>query len=1132
MKSKEEYCSPKSNTFKNLWLKMKISVFIFLITLLPLSANTLSQTLNFSKEFRGSNFEEFMEFVENKTDYKFFLSNTKVNVNQKITKPSGEQTIKDAVDLVLNNLQLDYKITNEKLILVVGEKNIQQDVKTITGKVTDKNGEALPGVTVYIKGTTNGTITDTDGNYSISNVKETDVLVYSFVGMETKEVTVGFQTSVTISLSPEAIGLNEVIAVGYGYQRKANLTGAVGSIKKEDLKKAQVANASNAIVGRLSGVIAKQATGEPGADGSDIYIRGVATFQGNTTPGVIIDGIERTMSDFSQLDPNEIESVNVLKDAAAAAIFGMRGANGVIVVETVRGAKGKPSFSYSYNCGIQSPTKLPEFTNSYEYALLLNERNALMGNDPAYTQEQLNKFKDGSDPDRYPNTDWYDLIMENDYAIQQQHNLSIKGGTENVKYFTSLGYLDQGGFYDALNFERYNLRSNIDLKLSNTTTFSADISARMENTDEASTPSNNIFKETLRNTSVMRPIFSNGKLAQLTSDQHQNTYGVILEGGYSDTETNTLLTRLELEQELPFIKGLSVKGVFSYDKSYTKNKTWTRTPQEYKLEDDGTYTKIPRSKPTLRLNQDDNQFLELQSHLMYKRSFGDHDISGLAMFLQKKNKVNASAISAWDFSSEALEQIDAAALKNATGLEEEHFGRQSYIGRLNYVYKQRYMFEANIRRDGTENFAPDYRWGTFSSFSLGWIISEEQFFKNKIDFIDHLKIRGSYGTLGNDQINSDRFSYYNKYNTYSSMVYISNNINYGDYFFGNSYVKGFEPGLIGNPKVSWETSTKSNIAFDARIFNNIDLSFDYFKEKRSDILTQRSASVPLHFGAQLPMENIGEVENKGIEASISYNKKINDFHFFVNTNLTYAKNKIISMDEAEGTSDFLKREGRPIDAYYGYQAVGIFKDQNEIDSAPKQELEGAGYKTKPGDVWYADISGDGVVNSDDRTYLGKGNTPDIIYGISGGIEYKNIDFSFLVQGAAEVQIQFESQIVWPFFNMGGVPQFWADNHWSPDNPNVKYSNLDVNNHNFPKDAASSLYIYDASYIRLKNIELGYSLPKSLLSKINLEKVRLYVGGQNLLTHTTMPQLDPETVNNEGQSYPNVKAINFGVKVDF
>jgi TonB-linked SusC/RagA family outer membrane protein len=1117
---------------RKIWMTMRLIVFLFFVSLIHVSASVYSQKAKLNIKLENASLQEVFRAIQQQSEFDFFYKNEQIPADARVSIQCENEAIEAILTKVLNGTGLTFHLLDKDIVISTKadakNENLMQQQKSVSGKVTDSSGGALPGVSVVVKGTTNGTITDSNGIFSLSNIPDNATLQFSFVGMKTQELVIGNKTAINVKLAEETIGIDEVVAVGYGTQKKANLTGAVGTVKTDDLIKAQSANMTNAIVGRLSGIIAKQGSGEPGKDGSQIFIRGVATYQGNSSPSIIIDGIERTMQDFSQLDPNEVESVNILKDAAAAAIFGMRGANGVIVVKTKRGETGKISASYTFNYGLQSPTKLPQFVNSAEYASLANERNAFLGVAAKYTADEINKFKNGTDPDRYPNTNWYDIILENKFAVQQQHNFSVKGGTDKVKYFTSLGYLNQGGFFDAVNFDRYNLRTNIDVEFSKYTTFSADISARMEKTNEVG--SNGIFAETLRNPPVMAAIYSNGYLAAPLGG-HSNTYASLKDGGYTVTKNNAILTRLELVQRIPWVEGLGVKGVISLDKNYYDSKAWNHDPQKYSLNTDGSYMKMPRSGPKLSLDQNDNQFVEIQTHLTYNRIIGDHSISGLAMFLQKTSDISYSNIQAWDYASEGLEQINAAASKSATG-NTDKYGRQSYIGRINYSYKKKYLAEANIRRDGTENFAPDYRWGTFSSVSLGWIVSEESLFKEKVTFVDFLKIRGSFGTLGNDQINSDRFPYYNKYNLYTAMNWLGSKLNYGDYIFGDKYIKGMEPGAIGNPIVKWETSTKSNLGIDAKILKNIDFSFDYFTEKRSDILTRRSASVPLHFGATLPMENIGEVKNSGFEATIGYVKKIKDLKFSLNANLTYAKNEIISMDEAAGTSKFLKREGRPIDAYYGYKAVGIFKSQTEIDRYAKQELQGAGYKTKPGDVKYEDVTGDGKVNSDDRTYLGEGNTPNIIYGISGSLEYHNFDFSFMFQGAGQVQYMLQSQIVWPFFNDGGVPQFWADNHWSESNPNAKYSNLDINNQNFPQDAPSSLYIYDASYIRLKNIELGYSLPEQLTSRINMGLVRLYVSGQNLLTFSTVPQLDPETINNLGQSYPNVKSVNFGIKVDF
>ncbi|MFA9390832.1 MAG: SusC/RagA family TonB-linked outer membrane protein [Prolixibacteraceae bacterium] len=1009
------------------------------------------------------------------------------------------------------------------LLLFVGI--ILHAQSSISGTVQDSEGNFLPGVNVLVKGTTIGSVTNIDGQFEITNVSSDATLLISFIGYVKEEIPVKGRSVFDVVLTETAFGLDEVVAIGYGVQKKANLTGAVGSIKTDDLKKAQVANVSNALVGRLPGVIAKQSSGEPGKDGSQIYIRGVATFQGNTSPSIIIDGVERSMQDFSQLDPNEIESVNILKDAAAASIFGMRGANGVLVIKTRRGTSGEASWSYSYNYGIQTPTRLPKFTDSYGYATALNEQLELKGKAPGYTAEELELFKQGTDA--YPNTDWYDMIMENKQAIQQQHNFSVKGGSNKVRYFASLGYLDQGGFYNPLNFNRYNVRSNIDVDLSKYSTFSIDLSGRMERTDEAATSSNGIFAETLRNPPIMAAEFSNGLLASPLGG-HANTYAAIQEGGSRYAENNSFLTRMEFDQKIPWVNGLSLKGVLSYDRNFYNNSSWSTDAQTYSF--DGTnYLPDVRSDASLSLVQNNSYSTESQLQMNYHEAFGKHDFTGLAMVLRNQSEFRFSGTKAWGYDNEQLQTVNAAANNISTGGYDQ-FGRLSYIGRLNYAYDGKYLVEANIRRDGTENFAPDYRWGVFSSFSMGWILSEEVFLKD-VKAIDFLKLRGSYGTLGNDQINGDRFAFYNKYNLYVPGAFIGSKMNFGDYVFGDKYVKGFQASM-GNAEVTWETSTKMNIAADGRLFDLLDFSLDYFTEKRTDILARRSASVPVHFGATLPMENIGEVANKGFEVSLGINKKLNKFHYFLNGNLTHVKNEIVFMDEAAGTSEFLKREGRPVDAYYGYKAIGIFKTDDEILNAPSHDIAGAGYKAKVGDVRYEDVSGDGKVNSDDRTFLGDGNVPNTIYGINGGFEYKNFDFSFMFQGAAGVQYQLQAQIVWPFYNDGGVPQFWYDDHYSAENPNANYSSLNLSRNNFPIDAPSSLYIYDASYLRLKNLEIGYTLPTSVVSKIKVKGLRIYASAQNLLTMTSVPQVDPENTSNMGQNYPNVKSVNFGVKVDF
>lgn len=1000
----------------------------------------------------------------------------------------------------------------------------------IQGTVTDESGEALIGVSIQDQKTQRGTITDLDGKFSLE-AGIGNMLRITYIGYRTQ--TLAATKDMRIVMSEDNMKLDEVVVVGYGVQKKVNLTGAVASIKSDEILKAQSANTSNALVGQIPGLIAKQTTGEPGTDGSQIYIRGIATFQGGTSPTYIIDGIERQAEDFARIDPNEIESLNVLKDAASAAIFGMRGANGVILVTTKRGSTGKIHIRYSGNVSIQSPTSLPEFANSADYARM---KNVYMGSD-IYKPDEIKKFADGSDPERYPNTDWYGEMLSKN-AVQHQHSVTVDGGRDNIKFFTNFGYVNQGGLWDNLDYERYSLRSNIDADITKTTHVSVDISGRVEYRHGGAMNSTTVFQQLIRNTPVLLARYDNGLYA-VPDATHPNIMAQTCEdAGYSDSRNNSLLTRMEVVQELPFVtKGLKIKGIFSYDKNNYAQKNWSLSPFVYSKDANGQYNLQARGSASLYQNQNDNEYIEWQGHLTYDRAFGNHNFSALLMALGRKEKFHNVWVSRNSFDSEVMDQISAG---NATGQQlggyDRESARLSYVGRVNYNYGGRYLFEANIRRDASENFAPNKRWGTFASASIGWVVSEEKFFEPLKKQINFLKVRGSYGTLGNDNIGGVAFPYYSRFDLYASRSNHSGGLanNLGDYVFGELVTKGLVPGPIANALATWEKSKKMNIAIDAGLFSIVNLSIDFFKETRSNILAQRGAEVPWSFGGELPLENIGKVENKGIDANLTFNHHIGNVRYSIGGNFTYARNKIIEMAEASGTSDYLKRTGRPIHSYYGYQTDGIFRTPAEIEAYAKQQVAGIDYATRPGDIKYVNVNGDEVVDAGDMTYLGYGNVPEIIYGINGNLAWKNFDLSFLFQGAGHVQVYLNGGVVMPYFNDGNLPKFWVNEAWSESNQGARYPRLEQSTHNFPNTDFPTVqtYLYNASYLRLKNIEVGFNFPRKWLNNIRLESVRIYVSGQNLLTFTDVPQIDPENVNSQGWSYPQMKSFNAGINIQF
>ncbi|WP_207534102.1 SusC/RagA family TonB-linked outer membrane protein [Desertivirga arenae] len=993
---------------------------------------------------------------------------------------------------------------------------------TIAGKVTDKQGLPLPGVSVVVKGSRTATTTSPTGTFSIAVPKLGSTLVFSFIGMSEQEVLVNSSTALNVVMGEKSITMNEVVVVGYGRQRRESVTGSIATVNTKELVQSPVADLSNAIAGRVSGVITKQPAGEPGADAAQIYIRGNSTFgNGSMEPLVVVDGIVRSFRDFSQMDPNEIESVNVLKDASSAAIFGVKGANGVILVTSKRGRAGKMSASYSFNYGASQVTRLPKNLGSYEYAVLFNEAklNDNPNATPEFSLERLEGFRSGSDRELYPNTDWMDLVMGGT-APRMQHNVSLSGGAEKVKYFASLGYLNEDGLYESLNYKRYNVRTNLDMQVTATTKFAVDLAGRLEN--RLTPPSGNIFEHTMRNPPILPARFSDGRLASPGS--YPNPLGLVSpESGYNRTSGNFLLTNFQLTQDLPWVKGLSVKGVLAFDRNFSYNKVWNSWVPLYVKNADGSFGTTAPTKSSLNKNFGEGKGIELQGHINYENRFGQHGISALALFIQKENENSSLYGGRNSYESSALELLNfGPALNETLGDFENKTGLKSAAFRINYDYANRYFLQASLRRDQSENFAPENRTGYFPAVSAGWLVSKEAFMSG-IKAVDYFKLKASYGKLGSDRIGS-RFGYYNRYNL------VNNN-----YVFGNTLVNGLTPGAIANPDLTWETSTKSDIGFESRFAGNLlGIDFTYFAEKRDDILATRSLSVPLSFGAALPSENIGTVKNKGIEVALSHDNRLNkNMSYFLRGNFTFARNKIIEAAEAANVPEGKRITGRPNNGYYGYKAIGIFRDQEDYNNSPKPTafLNSTG----PGDIKYQDISGangtpDGKIDDYDITYLGVGPLPEIIYGINGGLNFKGFEFNFLFQGASRSQQLLTQNAAWAFYNSGRVTEEWLD-RWTPANPDASLPRLSLNA-NGNNNLTSSFWVKNSSYLRLKNVELAYTIKNKFLSRYTSGGVRIFATGQNLFTVTDILNVDPENTAANGWYYPQQKTYTVGLNVQF
>ncbi len=991
--------------------------------------------------------------------------------------------------------------------------------KTISGTIVDKDGYPLPGASVIEKGTKKGAESDFDGKFSITVSNESAILVISYLGFSSKEVNVGKQTNLTITLEEDSATLDEIVVVGYGSQKKSDISGSVSQIDKKEIAKNPTANLSNALVGQTTGIIATQRSGEPGGDGSNILIRGIGTV-GNSSPIYVIDGIVRSSRDFSQLNSNEIESFSVLKDASSAAVFGVRGGNGVILVTTKRGKAGKMQINFSTNLGIQERTRDPEFLGSYEYAMLYNEALENQGDAPRYSADDLQKYKDGSSPDTHPDTDWLSVLART--ALMQTHSISANGGSDKIQYATSFGILEQDGLLDSDGFKRHNFRSNIDASVTNTTKLSFDVSGRNEKKDSP------IEGEVFRWLTSARPNwvpikYSNGGYSEGPA------YLALSDNGYRKQETQVFKGRIQLEQQLP-IDGLSIKGIVSYDKTLTDRKNWrfTKTPF-YTLQEDSdgsiTFNKSAvggNAASSLYQSHNDFQSITFETHLNYKTTIGDSNISGLLLYTETQEK--------WKFLDAKREDfklaIDEMGRGNPTTRVNNGYsgssGRQGVVGRVNWTYKDKYMLEGSFRADASEQFAPGNRWGFFPSGSLGYVISKESFLENS-SVINFLKLRGSYGVLGNDRLGGARFLYLQTYYQGGSAVF-------GDADVQQTLLEGRLPNL----GVTWETVKKLNIGFDARLWNGaLSVTFDYFSDKRSDILGQRNLSVPSLLGVSLPVENLAKVDNSGIEIDLGHSNRINDdMSYSMNANLTYARNKVVFIDEAASDNPNIRRTGHPIGTQFGLKALGLFQTQEEIDNAATQT---SNVPIAPGDVRYADLSGpdgvpDGIINDYDRTAIGPSNTPEIIFGYRGNLNYKDFEFSFLLQGATNVNQYYSGEAAVPFF-LGSSGAYKQNlDRWTPDNPNASEPRVLIDAGN--NQRGSSFWLKDASYLRLKNVELAYNVPVEKFEKKYVKGIRIYANANNVFTWTKIDNYDPENSQGRGWGYPQLRIWNFGINVNF
>jgi TonB-dependent starch-binding outer membrane protein SusC len=1102
-------------------------------------------------QFNNKEIIKVLTALEHKTDVKFtylpgiFPAETKVSIKFK------NEVLENVLQQILSPYNVGYQTSGEFVILKKlnsAPKSSMTDLKddasgiirevTITGKVTDEKGESLPGVSIILKGTQRGTVTDVQGAFSFNVPDMSAVLVFSYVGYLQKEIAVGNQTNLKVELLADNKTLDEVVVVGYGTAKKATLTGSVVSLKGEALSNIPSGNLSNSLAGKFSGLTVVTTSGQPGNDNSTLRIRGLNTL-GNNSPLIVVDGIQGR--DINRLNPNDIENITILKDASAA-IYGSQAANGVILVTTKRGVSGKSEVSVNVRQGISSPTIIPKFADAATYAQTLNEIDLYAKRTPRYSQDDIKKFADGSDPWFHPNTDWYDLIFRRS-TPQTFVDAAMRGGTENVKYYLSAAYSYQDGIFrkSANNYNQVGIRSNLDAKLNKYVNLGVDLNFRQENRNNSTVALFDLLRY-----GMGRPnrVAFYGQYPASGFESGKNPAVAATDAtGYDKSIDYIFQSNTKLEIAIPGVQGLSLVGNASFDKFIENQKTW-RSPWMLYSWDGLTMdeNKMPvvtgalsgYSTPNLDQSMIDRKGLVLNGLINYARSFKKHNLKAMVGIERGSGKsMTFSAFRSY-FSSALLDELFAGGDldKTNTGSATRN-ARRNYFGRFNYDFASKYLLELVFRYDGSYIFPEGKQYGFFPSISAGWIASDEAFWKDNLSFINTFKLRASWGQTGNDRIDPYQFlasyGFDNSANGTQSQPKDSKNTTV---FNGHEEVKFLKELRIANPSITWEVASQTNLAADMSLLNHkLDISVDYFYNLRSNILCYRNASIPSTAGLTLPRENIGKVSNHGIEFDIFYNNSAGDFTYSIGLNGGYAKSNVIFWDESSNVPNYQRATGKPVNtdlisnntAGLFYEAIGIFRDEEQIKNNPHW------LNARPGDIIFKDVNGDGKIDGLDRVRSGKTTTPLFTSGLNLNVGYKGLYLNAGLQAAFGATRYHEIESG----ELGNYAMEDLDGRWTPDNINASKPRVGNYRSEYWNQGATGPNTYwnrNSDYLRLKTLEFGYRVPESVSSKLGLRNCRIYYSGMNLLTFTALKTFDPETTSSTG--YPLNKVNSLGLSLSF
>lgn len=1107
------------------------------------AVDSYSQSTNLTLNLKNKTIKQVLSEIESSSEFVFFYFND-VDLGKKVTVNVKGKKINKILDEVFKSSDTQYLIKGRQVYLSkkAPEEILQNNKKRITGTVTESNGDPLTGVNVTIKNSADGTITNIDGLYVI-DAKENDVLIFNYIGFLKQEIRVSDKNVINVTLQEDEQMLEEVVVIGYGQQNKASVVSSVSTVTSKELT-VPTSNLTNNLAGQLAGLISIQRSGEPGRDDAEFWIRGISTFKGGTQPLILVDGIPRSMSN---IEPDEIETFTLLKDAAATAVYGAEGANGVILITSKRGNISKPKISFRGEYSISQPTRLPDFVDSWDYLELANEANFNDGLDPYKRQEEIEKYRNRVDNDLYPNVNWMDELLANN-THNQRYTLNFRGGAENAKYFVSMAYFQQDGIFKQnpmkkykgdFGFERYNLRSNIDLKVTKTTNLSISLSGQYVNRTTSNQTPDNIFKFMLHTPSHIFPaIYSDGTLAtyQKQSDgNNRNPYNMLMNQGYRKMWGTMIQSNVGLNQDLGFITpGLKFNGKVSldYDANYsTLREYWpslyyaTGRDEEGNLEFDTSVSGSPVIKDPAKQNDDSKSYrkIYIEGSLNYSRTFGSHTVGGMFLYMQKERQ------SAQDVTLP--------------------FRKQGMVGRVTYSYDNRYYIEGNFGYTGSETFASGKRFGFFPAVGLSYFLSNEKFYPTSLsNIMNKVKLRLSYGKAGNDDTGGERFLYR------ATFKEDANGFNQGIGSNGgtNKIDKAIHDLRFVNNNIQWEIEKKRNIGIDLGFLNNqIELTADYFNNRRENILMERKTIPGVTGFHALPWENFGIVDNWGIDASLNVRQNFGPVKVSMRGTFTFARNKIIEYDELPPEHPWMVVTGTRVNEHELYVAERLYTDDDFIKTQnsngtysyqlkpglPDVTLQGT---LGPGDIKYKDMNNDGKIDNFDKVRgIGHPYNPEINYGFGFNVEYKQFYISAFFQGTGNSSILLASgnNTFWPF-NWGIEKANYRTaflDRWTADNPRQDAVMPRLHSHyshNVNKEP-STWWLRNGRFLRFKNLEIGYNVPKQVAKKIKLEGARVYMQGYNLYVWDDVDYWDPELGNrNGGNSYPLPRTFTFGVELNF